>query len=175
MASHFGMAGQVNRLCPMRLITAQFRSLRVHTGESITMESEDVGTAKPLWVEILQWIAVLPGAFLGAWAVYIIFGLMHGLFAPRDDPSWWLVITREFFTNGAMGAAFVFFAVCIAPSFKVQVSFIFAGIVFGVTVIILIIALQDAYYISILSSVFRNAGAILIAVKTHRAQGIPDI
>ena len=36
MASHFGMAGQIDLLCPMRLITAQFRSPRVHGGKFIT-------------------------------------------------------------------------------------------------------------------------------------------
>jgi hypothetical protein len=153
----------------------------VRSGEPRMKEPEKlsmIGTIEhhePLWLEIARWIAVLPGAVLGAWLVYIVVNLMHWFSTDPDEWAWWATMTKEFFTNAGMGAAFVFLAAWIAPRFKVQVAFVFAGIVLFLSGAFLFAALQVRHYISILSNISLNAGAIYIAIKTSRAKGVPEL
>ena len=92
----------------------------------------------------LRWIAILPGSFLGAWIISIIFnfleivGSRHFADGPIDpnDPPFFVTISAIFIQcvgHFITGAGFLYIGINIAPSHKKQVAVILAtaGIAIG--------------------------------------------
>jgi hypothetical protein len=85
---------------------------------------------QPIWIQVLRWIAILPGAVIGACIITIISGIVMWLGSSRfGGDTWFDLIWRELITNGAGGAAFVYCAAWVAPKGKIPVAITFSSIV----------------------------------------------
>jgi hypothetical protein len=92
----------------------------------------------PAWRQVLLWIVVLPGAFLGASIAAFLFNLLLKSAAVAavgsahpDDQSWFLHIVRGIAVSIIAGAAFVWCGARIAPRRKTVTAITLAMVVFG--------------------------------------------
>lgn len=82
-------------------------------------------------IEILRWVAFLPGAALGAWLSWILINILGrfslGYYGVKSDT---FLAQLYFNTAGhaAMGVAFVYLGAKIAPSYQKIVAYILAGL-----------------------------------------------
>ena len=78
-------------------------------------------------MQILRWLAFLPGSILASWIVYMIAKILWGFeFAPNQS-SFWLTMV-DCASHYMMGFAFVYCGIKIAPSYKRHVAFFLATI-----------------------------------------------
>jgi hypothetical protein len=85
---------------------------------------------QPIWIQVLRWIAILPGAVIGACIITIISGIVMWLgFSRFGGDTWFDLIWRGLITNGAGGAAFVYCAAWVAPKGNIPVAITFSSIV----------------------------------------------
>jgi len=130
---------------------------------------ESINQPQPTWLEVLRWIAVLPGAVAGALIAYWISRAFSWLASSRvGGDTWYEYILKEVLSNGVMGAAFVFCATIIAPRYQPTVACVAAGIILILSGAGFAFTLPTKEYISILALVCMNAGAIIIAIPITR-------
>jgi hypothetical protein len=130
------------------------------------IESVSGSQRMPVWKEVLLWVAVLPGAFVGSTVAY---WLMHGVMwlgsSRFGDDSWFYYIWKEVFTNGICGAAWVYCASFIAPRGKIAVSITFASLVLFISGISFFTSIARHEWMTLLGVIFLNVGAIVTAVS----------
>jgi hypothetical protein len=119
-----------------------------------------------------RWIAFLPAAALGAVAFYWVakWGMKFMLSAPFLDPDSFLLRGfAEFFSSLAMGIAFVYSGVKVAPAHKQQVSYVLSGLGLVVSGMLLYPAIQVENYWSVWSNVWAIAGLAVAAYSARDA------
>ena len=126
---------------------------------------------QPIWIQVLRWIALLPGAAIGACIVTIISGIVMWLGSSRfGNDTWFDLIWRELITNGACGAAFVFCATWVAPKGKIPVAITFSSIVLFISGVACLPVIAEKDWMSLIGLVATNIGSIAISVGITRGE-----
>ena len=126
---------------------------------------------QPIWIQVLRWIAILPGAIIGAGIVNIISGIVMWLGSSRfGDETWFDLIWRQLITNGAYGAAFVFCAAWIAPKGKIPIAITFSAIVLFISGVACVPTIAEKDWLSLVGLVAMNVGSIVISVGITRGE-----
>ena len=130
-----------------------------------TAEADEVSQGQPLWIEVLRWIGVLPGAVLGAGIIHILSKVVMWLGSSRfGDDTWFDLIWREVITNGVYGAAIVGCAFYIAPRGKAIVATVFAGFVLFLSGFPLFVAIGAEVWMGLVGIVFMNVGSVWMTI-----------
>ncbi len=125
----------------------------------------------PVWKQVLLWIALLPGAFLGSIVVFWLAKIVTWLGSSYyGEDTWFHHIWTEVVTNGACGAAWVYCAAYIAPRAKITVAITFAAAVLFLTSISFYTAIAQREWMSLLGVVCLIAGAAMCAVTIARGE-----
>ena len=103
---------------------------------------------------VLRWIAVLPGAIIGAYIAYFAFRIIQtiGLWVRIPPDSFFYKAFIEGGSHYVMGVCFVYSGVFIAPSLHKHVTFILTGLGLLFAGMFLLSALEVRDYWSILYS-----------------------
>jgi len=65
-------------------------------------EADEVSRSQPLWIEVLRWVGVLPGAILGARIIHILSKFGMWLTSSRfGDDTWFDLIRLRFLKRSA--------------------------------------------------------------------------
>ena len=124
-------------------------------GESV--DPDEHSLRQPLWIEVLRWIGVLPGAVLGAGIIHVLSKVVMWLGSSRfGDDTWFDLIWREVITNGVYGAAIVGCAFYIAPRGKAIVATVFAGLVLFLSGFLFFVAFGAEQWMSLVGILFMN-------------------
>jgi hypothetical protein len=132
-------------------------------GESV--DPDEHSLRQPLWIEVLRWIGVLPGAVLGAGIIHVLSKVVMWLGSSRfGDDTWFDLIWREVITNGVYGAAIVGCAFYIAPRGKAIVATVFAGLVLFLSGFLFFVAFGAEQWMSLVGILFMNVGSIWMTI-----------
>ena len=132
-------------------------------GEST--EADEVSRSQTLWIEVLRWVGVLPGAILGAGIIHILSKVVMWLGSSRfGDDTWFDLIWREVITNGVYGAAIVGCAFYIAPRGKAIVATVFAGLVLFLSGFLFFVAIGAEQWMGLAGIVFMNVGSVWMTI-----------
>ena len=132
-------------------------------GESV--DPDEHSLRQPLWIEVLRWIGVLPGAVLGAGIIHVLSKVVMWLGSSRfGDDTWFDLIWREVITNGVYGAAIVGCAFYIAPRGKAIVATVFAGLVLFLSWFLFFVAFGAEQWMSLVGILFMNVGSIWMTI-----------
>lgn len=138
----------------------------------IDFEDESVLTEQPVYIQVLRWVALVPGSLLSAWAVYLLCRLVLWLGSSRfEDETWFEYIFGELLSHGMMGYAFVFGASYIAPKFKLRVAIVFAVIAVFLSGMAAFASLSLDRYLNILSGLCLGVGGVIAAIKVYSDDG----
>lgn len=133
------------------------------SGESV--DSDEHSLRQPLWIEVLRWIGVLPGAVLGAGIIHVLSKVVMWLGSSRfGDDTWFDLIWREVITNGVYGAAIVGCAFYIAPRGKAIVATVFAGLVLFLSGFLFFVAFGAEQWMSLVGILFMNVGSVWMTI-----------
>jgi hypothetical protein len=120
---------------------------------------------QPLWLEILRWVLLLPGVFLGAGIIHILSRIVMWLGSSRfDNDTWFDLIWREVITNGIYGAAIVGCAFYIAPRGKAIIATLFSALVLFFSGFLFFVAIGSKEWMSLVGIIFINVGSIWMTV-----------
>lgn len=132
----------------------------------ISYLADDLGDEQPIWIVVLRWIGVLPGAIVGASLMHVIFKIVSWLGSSHMGGDTWLdLIWREILGSGIYGAAFVWCAAWIAPCGKAVVGTVFAGLVLFLSGLLFFVAFGAEQWMSVVGVISMNVGSILTAVS----------
>lgn len=132
-------------------------------GDSV--ESDNRSEGQPLWIEVLRWIAVLPGAVLGAEISHLLSKVVMWLGSSRfGDDTWFDLIWHEVITKGVYGFAIVGCAYYIAPRGKAIVATVFAALVSFLSGLLFCVAIGAEQWMSLVGILFMNVGSIWMTV-----------
>jgi hypothetical protein len=109
---------------------------------------------------IIRWIVLIPGSILGGWAVYLGFMLAYYI-KPYGGLAY---VFSELSASGASGAATIYLAFYIAPSYQKRV--VIAAVVICLLVMVLTImttGVLNQNLIVILNFVAQNVGIFAMA------------
>lgn len=128
-------------------------------------ETDNRSQGQPLWIEVLRWIGVLPGAVLGAGIIHLLSKVVMWLGSSRfADDTWFDLIWREVITNGVYGAAIVGCAFYIAPRGKAIVATVFSALVLFLSGFLFFVAIGAEQWMSLVGILFMNVGSIWMTI-----------
>lgn len=129
-------------------------------------------TSKEKALSILRWIVMLPAAAGGSLLAYYIVDILNRLGMARygDPDSFMGKVFTQWASNLALGAAFVFIATYIAPSFKKQVAIFMAGLALLLSGATLFAAILTRDYWAMFATVCLNVGSIGVAYTIFTKQ-----
>jgi serine/threonine protein kinase len=134
--------------------------------------SENAKTASlPLREEILRWVFLLPGVFLGSGIVHYLAKILN-FFSSRasGNDTWGDLIIHSIFASLAYGASGVYCAYIIAPRAKNIVAIVFAVLIFIPSVYCLVVDMKQSQWIMVLEMIFINVGSIWVAVIARNGE-----
>lgn len=82
-------------------------------------------------MDVLRWIAFIPGAALGAWLAWIVLNILGRFsfsYAGVEPDSFIAQLYFNTAGHAAMGAAFVYVGAKIVPSYQRAVAYVLAGL-----------------------------------------------
>jgi hypothetical protein len=136
-----------------------------------TTNANNIDSSQPMWLEVLRWVGLIPGAILGAGLVHMFSKLIMWLGSSSyGNDTWFDLIWREVITNGIYGAAFVGCAYFIAPRGKGVVAIVFGGLVLFLSGALFFMAFGTKQWMSVLGLIFMNVGSIIVAVKAWNGE-----
>ncbi len=125
----------------------------------------------PKWKEILLWIVLLPGAFLGSTLAYWAARLFNWLGSSvSGDSTWWQLISGEILTNGVAGWAWVYSSSFIAPRYKKITAICFAAVLLFLSGIPAMRRISAQDWMGLLGTLSFTAGGIIVAVYISKGE-----
>ena len=137
-------------------------------------------------VDVLRWVAVLPGATLGAWLAYNIFQITWGMVlffypglltllvepATGDYPAFLVRGLYEMADTVFPSAAFVYGASRIAPEGSEKVAFVSAATLLACSSIAIVVVFQfQSRWWDAIGAVGVCLGACAAGLKVYRSSG----
>jgi tetratricopeptide (TPR) repeat protein len=121
------------------------------------------------FIKILKWIVFLPASLIGGYIAYFLVSMLNKLTMFGFNPDSFMGrLFIEAVSNLAMGAATVFIAAWIVPSYKKHVSIGVCGLLILISGVLLLPALTMPNYWAIYAMIFLiiGAGTITYSVFT---------
>lgn len=161
-------------------ISSLYEKLKIEMDEAARKEKEynnklKMKSMKEAIINLLRWVAVLPGAIIACMLASVIMKLLDSYFqAYVYANSWWL----ELVNSGVSGYAFVYAGCYIAPKYKYIVSIVLSTIM-GIICVAGIICTLYGYgdfslLMQILISVAAMIGCIVASSNEHVEESLRE-